>query len=216
MIRRRTSLTIKGKDLMMHNRRLRNNSDPLTRKMRLITLELMGTSDPDERVRLIQKLADLEWEAGMYYDDKVGPYLPAEMLHAALRSGFESAHPGRRLPSSIRIIDNAPLKYTGPRKLEELRGNPDFIDQREVKVPRQKRRVLRTRPIFKDWEAVVPLEYSPKQLRTYRTDFAPSTSVKPLDTKAWDRQHLAHCMGKCGALGSGRHYGFGVFFAYPY
>ena len=194
----KTIFLIKGGSLMMHNRRLRDTSDPVTRKLRLLTLDLMGTSDPDERVRVLAQLADLEWEAGMYYNDTLGPYLPAELLQAGLRDGYKHSlrfsEKTGTLPSSVRVAKDTPLIYDGPRTLDELRQHPDFRDKRMVKLPRQRQKVERTRPIFKDWSAEVEVTYKPP--------------VSSEDVYGWLRSGGGH------GIGSGRFIGHGKFQTY--
>lgn len=141
--------------LMMHNDRLANPLDPFMREMKKLT-DKNKMTDED----LMEK-SRLEFAGGMYYDEDMGPYLPGKNLLRCLR---EAAKRDRAQPAVaggvVVLTDRAPLIYDGPRDRDKMWGDGDtkFVDQRMCKPPAAQGRVLRTRPIFPEWQCEFEVE----------------------------------------------------------
>lgn len=102
------------------------------------------------------ELARLEFIAGLYYDTDLGPVIPGENIIATLVEGGKRIKQGKNVTRSVIITDMVtPLVYTGPRTIDDLYGDgdTDFVLRNSVKV--QQSRVMRTRPIFNDWQLEV-------------------------------------------------------------
>lgn len=131
--------------LMMHNGRLADPLDPVVKKIKAITDKKTKKTDAD-----IEKLRRLEWEGSLYFDAKEGPFIPADAIERMIYDGAKKSKKGPSVLQGLVVLDDrAKLIYKGPRTLDKLFKNDDFVDRRGVKV--QRNRVFRTRPIFKAW-----------------------------------------------------------------
>ena len=141
--------------LLMHNPRGANPADPLTRKKKELTGKRKKT---DEDYELIGKL---EFQQGMYYDEEVGPYVPADWLIGMIQSGAKANKNGKKVLAGVDIEDEInPLIYEGPRTMEKLLDDVRFWDTRPVNVINNK--VMRVRPRFQRWELAFTILYYPQ------------------------------------------------------
>jgi hypothetical protein len=184
------SIKIQGEaPLLMHNVRLGNRFDPYTRRLKeLHTAMKRKGADVDA---LETELADVEWEGGLYYGPKLGPYLPNHMIRAAIRDGARLTRGGRQVERTILVGTPAPVQYEGPREIDALKADPNFRDQRMVTIGQAK--VLRTRPCFQEWSATLEIRYL--------TDASTEE-----DVRGWVRD-----AGLYVGFGDGRSMGFGRF-----
>ena len=134
--------------LLMHNVRLASPLDPYVKKLKQLNAKLKKTDDD------YAEISRWEFQGGLYYEELIGPYLPAEMLLACLVAGARQIKAGQKVERGVVVVEPIlPLIYDGPRDIEGLWGGGDspFIDRRLVTVP-PKKKVDRTRPIFRDWK----------------------------------------------------------------
>lgn len=130
--------------LLMHSDRMVNRFDPLTRSMALVHGKKKKT-DEDHL-----EMAKLEWHGGIYHDAKLGPYVPARNVKAALINAAKKTKEGPKVKSGIVIMESmCKLVYKGPRDLASLWADGSFTDIRSVAV--QSSRVMRCRPVFQEW-----------------------------------------------------------------
>lgn len=170
---------IEGKILLMHNIRLANPLDEGTKRMKALTSVRKKTDE------IHAQLADLEFELGMYYNEKEGPYIPGLWLDAAIIAGGKLQKNGSRIKRSAMVLeDMVPLKYEGPRKMDKLRDHPGFRDIRAVTIGTSK--TMRCRPKFTDWSAEFTLQYDPEQI-----------------TKS-ELEQAVHAAGQCIGIGDFR------------
>jgi hypothetical protein len=149
-------VTIEGvRPLLMHNGRLANPMDPMAKALKAITSR-KGKSDDDHA-----DMARAEFEGGMYYDKKLGPYIPTDNLQAAIVQGAKVNKKGQEFLAFIDVVapddaDGYALQYTGPRTVDGLWNNPEFVFTKGVKIG--KVTVQRTRPRFKKWSLTFEVE----------------------------------------------------------
>lgn len=130
--------------LMMHNARLSNPLDEVVKKIKEYSSKRSKTDADHETI------ARLEYMGGLYYMDKVGPYIPGQNIRKALVEGARKNKKGKAIESSVFLTTMInPLVYNGPRTADQLYATSEFVDQASVKV--QTSRVMRTRPIFREW-----------------------------------------------------------------
>jgi len=148
------SLELVGKSpLLMHSPRGVNHFDPLTRELKTFTGKRKKTDDDNLRI------AELEFELGIYFDEEIGPYIPARALCATCAKGAGRSRNGPNVKRAVKIIgDKLPLKYEGPRTIKGLWGNKDFVDISMVKL-KGREAITRTRPKFNNWSVQFELEY---------------------------------------------------------
>jgi hypothetical protein len=145
---------IKGEALLMHSVRLANPMAPLTKRMKALTSIRKKT---DEN---LAEIADIEFEGGLYHDEKLGPYIPGLWIDACMVDGGKLNKNGTKIKqSAICLDDMVPLEYEGPRSLEKLRSDPKFRDVRAVTVGQAK--TMRCRPKFTGWAAQFTVQFDP-------------------------------------------------------
>jgi hypothetical protein len=137
---------------LMHSDRLANPLDPLKKEISTYTSKRKKTDDDHEEI------ARLEWLGGMYFDEKIGPYVPGRMLKAALINSAKKTKEGPKIRSGVLVsTDKAKLVYDGPRNTEALWKSGKFTDIRSVVV--QRARLMRCRPIFHEWACRFEIVY---------------------------------------------------------
>jgi len=160
------TVTITGINaILMHSTASMDPSNPIGKAMKAITKK-HASKKTDEDIVELQRL---EFEAGMYFDDKVGPYIPSEMMFASIRDGGKAQRLGSEVTRSILLVEEKiPLQYVGPRTLKGL-WKGGFYDTRSVKVGAS--RIMRTRPCFPSWSAEFSVQFDPDHLDPDQLDF---------------------------------------------
>ena len=134
---------------MQHNGRLSNPLDPFVKRIKPIT----GKKNKTDEDHLA--ISDLEFEGGLYLDDNDRVCWPPENILAMLITSAKFRKMGKKLANSLQILGPSehqgmfPLNYEGPRELADLKADPRFRDIRSARVGQS--RVMRTRPIFRQW-----------------------------------------------------------------
>lgn len=105
------------------------------------------------------ELARLEFLASMYVDQDGEPCIPGENIEAMIIAAISKSKSANKKDASSALMSfgNFKLIYNGPKNPEELWGNKKFVDRRAVVV--QRARILRTRPIFTEWELKFSIDY---------------------------------------------------------
>lgn len=130
--------------LLMHNARLSNPMDPIAKRMKEISSRRRKTDEDHAQ------MADLEFQGGLYHDEDLGPFIPGANIWRSIYDAAKKFKMGPTIKSGVIVTSNeAPLIYTGPRDLVGLVEDKNFRATHSVKV--QTSRVMRTRPLFKQW-----------------------------------------------------------------
>lgn len=139
-------IAIKGvTPLIMHSCQCVNALHPITIEMRKLTKKRNKTEED------LIKLSDLEWEAGLYWNDEVGLYIPAEVIEATFREGAKARKKGKDVVRAFSVTQMmVPLDIGENLTKEQLCNDYRFRDVRVMKVMRA--RVVRTRPRFNMWK----------------------------------------------------------------
>jgi len=115
-----------------------------------------------------RRIAWLQFKIGMYFHPTVGPYIPADNIIGMIQAAagvFKLREACKR--GLFCLHAQNPMLYEGPRTLDEMWGDGDskFVDTRIVTLGagKNKRKVLRTRPIFPEWavetEVIINLQH---------------------------------------------------------
>lgn len=143
-------IQIAGARLMMHNEQLANPFSPYTIELAKLTRK-RGKTVEDHLA-----IAEVEFQGGLYFDAKAGPYMPARCLNKMLVMGARRRKLGKTFEQMVLVQDEVnPVQYEGPRERKALwsaideNGERLYADQRLVGV--NAARTLRTRPLFRDW-----------------------------------------------------------------
>lgn len=142
--------------LLMHNARLADPINEYTEAIKLITSK--KTKTKDDRI----EISRLEWEGGLYYSDELGPYVPDQNIEGFLADGARVHKQGQDASAGISVINHAPLECKWPKKkqLRDVFDSREFTDIRSVVV--QKNRVMRCRPIFREWSLTFTAVFDPE------------------------------------------------------
>lgn len=140
--------------LLMHNPQMADPANQYVRLIRAITKKRNKT-DAD-----YEEIGRLEFMGSLYYAEPAGPYIPGDMVYAAIRNGGKTVRRGTDVARGIFVNeDYIKLNYDGPRNRDALFEDKRFVDFRRVTVNRGSS-TMRTRPIFSDWSIDFTLEYS--------------------------------------------------------
>ena len=143
--------------LLMHSNRGVDPRHPLVKEVKAITGKRTKTEED------LDAISRLEWELGLYHDEKLGPYLPSFMILAALRDGAKKTRQGKLVVEAVWMDDQmVRLDYDGPRDVNGLYSDGRFYDLRPVRV--QQSTVNRARPIFATWGAEFTLFFDSEAL----------------------------------------------------
>jgi len=141
--------------LLMHNGQLANPLNPLVKQMKSLT----GLRKKSDEVHI--ELSRLEFRAGLYVSSDGQVEIPSEVLESSIIEGAKKSKLGKQFKSSICINDSSPLDYGENLSVDELwERHEEFADVRPVKVGQS--RVMRTRPIFRDWRLSFRVDYNPE------------------------------------------------------
>jgi len=151
--------TIRGiRPILMHNGRLR---DPLNAHTKALSsaIKKAKTSKADDDIVDSYRA---EFMGGLYYDKKIGPFLPSDNLQAMIVEGARKRKLGKQVDALVQVTepeDGSPgyaLQYKGPRDPEKLFEDEAFRITKSAKVGQAS--VMRTRPRFAEWSVSFGIE----------------------------------------------------------
>jgi hypothetical protein len=141
--------------LICHNGQLADPLNSISKEMERVSSKRAKT-DAD-----FEELARLEFLGGLYLDNGE-PCIPGEVIEAALVEAAKKMRRGQQAKAGIISQGNFPIQYDGPRTANELWADERFRLVAGVKVQRNK--VMRTRPIFREWASEISVDFMPGQL----------------------------------------------------
>lgn len=176
--------------LLMHNVRLANPLDEYSKAIKAITSKTKKTeADYEEIFRL-------EFAGGLYYTEKLGPYIPSRVIRAAIQNGAKMLRKGPSIERGVLLAESyIKLLYEGPRDRDKLYKS-GYADVRPVsgQGARGGSKTMRCRPIFEaPWAVAFTLD---------------------IDSEIISPDDLRQCVEKAGAyhgFGDGRSEGYGRF-----
>lgn len=136
---------IQGDILLLHNGQL---ADPLNKYAKAMK-QVSGKRNKSEED--FAKLADIEFEGSLYVEEGKA-VLDSRVLEAAIAEGAKVTKEGKKALTSVFVDTSGELTYRGgPLSVEELVKSDEHRLTVGVRV--QRNRVMRTRPLFRDWSA---------------------------------------------------------------
>lgn len=141
---------------IMHNGRLANPLNEIVKQMKVITAKRKKTDQDTE------DLMKLEWFGGLYLDDKGRPCWPGECIEAGLITAAKRNNLGKVFKAGMVCDGLWPIKYEGPKDMEKLYLDSNFVDFRKARVGTAS--IMRTRPIFRAWSLAFDVDYMPEML----------------------------------------------------
>lgn len=130
--------------LLVHNSRLADPLDPATRALKKVSGKGKKTDEDHE------ELARLEHAGSLYFDSDIGPYVPGQNIERCLVDAAKITRQGVKVTRGVFIsTDVNPISYRGPRTVDGLWKDENFRLMASVKIGMK--RVMRCRPMFRDW-----------------------------------------------------------------
>ncbi len=143
--------------LIMHSCQCANPLHPIAKEMKKYTSKRKKTDED------LIKISDLEWEAGAYWKEGLGLYIPAENVEATILNGAKANKKGKDFEKYCTVTDiYIPLDYGENLTKEELISNYKYRDTRMMTVMRSK--IARTRPRFDRWKITFNLQYDESKI----------------------------------------------------
>lgn len=143
--------------LIMHSCQCANPLHPIAKEMKKYTSKRKKTDED------LIKISDLEWEAGAYWKEGLGLYIPAENVEATILNGAKANKKGKDFEKYCAVTDiYIPLDYGENLTKEELISNYKYRDTRMMTVMRSK--IARTRPRFDRWKITFNLQYDESKI----------------------------------------------------
>jgi len=142
--------------LLMHSERGANGLDPVVKLHKEKTSKRKKTDDD------LEDIARSEWDLAIYWDETLGPFIPAQNIDGTIRDGAKKNKLGKVFSSSARCVeDKIKLIYDGPKSKDKL-YEKGFLDVRSVVIGRA--RIMRVRPLFTKWALEFDYAYDETQL----------------------------------------------------
>jgi hypothetical protein len=149
-----------GSALVMHNERLADPLDPFVQALSEITGKRKKTTADHEEIAHLEFLGGLYTTPALDYPlngSKPKPCVPAWNVLRCLQDGGRRSKRGLDVPRGIYpLAECAEIQYEGPTDPEKLWQEGSFSLRKSVGI--QRSRTMRTRPIFTDWQAELPVE----------------------------------------------------------
>jgi len=162
--------------LLCHNGRMADQDDEFAVAIKEIT----GKRQKVQADRV--EMARLEFLGGLYLDQNNEPALPGYVFEAALigkGGGARSQRQGKAAAAGLYVIEDFfRLEYDGPRDPDELWKDKRFVHCSLVRV--QQAKIMRTRPIFRNWSVEVSFDID-------------ENLIQPDDARLWVNIAGAEC-----------------------
>lgn len=147
--------------MIMHNGQLADPLNEFSRAIKIISSKRKKT-DADH-----EEMARLEFLGSLYMDEN-GPIIPARTMRAMIVNAARKRREGKLAEAGVFVVENASLDYDGPRGADELWEAKINTSREIVRVGQA--RVVRTRPIFHEWEAVVKVLFDDSVVSGHQLD----------------------------------------------
>lgn len=141
--------------LLMHNGDLADYRYKWTKAIKKISGKRNKSEEDHE------EMARLEWCGGLYLKDGT-PCIPGFVLESAIvgpGGPARKVRKGKQAAAGVMVVADFPLEYDGPKDIEELWESKEFEFRWRVRIKGS--RIIRTRPMFRDWTVTVEVKVNP-------------------------------------------------------
>lgn len=142
--------------LLMQSDKLSNKRYPLTRELAEYTSKRKKTDEDLEQIERI------EWYGSLYLNENQQIVLPGLCLEMSMVYAARRSRLGKDFEIGLMVPNDALLEYDGAKNIDKLYAEQHTVDTRSVVV--QKKRIQRTRALFRQWEAEFTIAYDPEIL----------------------------------------------------
>lgn len=141
--------------LLMHADTLTDPLSEAAKEMKKVSGKRTKTDEDHET------MSWLEFQAGLYTSPTGEVALPSTNIMKSFVEGGRITKSGAKIERGVTLLGvHFPVQYDGPRSAASLFKDKQFVDRRSVKVGAA--RVMRTRPIFRQWALTVEAFADPK------------------------------------------------------
>lgn len=133
-----------------------------------------------------EEMARIEFMAGLYMGGD-GPIIPATNIDSMLINASKKSKEGPLAKSGVFCAEHAVMQYDGPRTTDELWQDDRFRFSALVRVGTA--RVVRMRPVFREWSAIVKLNIEESVVNPSRIDDWFSVAGTVIGLGDWRPQH---------------------------
>lgn len=133
-----------------------------------------------------EEMARIEFLAGLYMGES-GPIIPAQNIDSMLINGAKKSKEGITAKSGVFCPEHAVMEYEGPRTADELWADERFRFAALVKVGQA--RIVRMRPIFRQWSATVKINVEESVTNVSRVDDWMTVAGSIVGLGDWRPQH---------------------------
>lgn len=174
--------TIRGvSPLVMHNEQL---ADPLNEWARSIAeVSKKRKKTEDDHMELSRR----EFMGGLYWSKELGVHIPERCLEALVRDGAKKEKRGRDVNSAMIVTDPATLVYEGPKEPKALWEAGSYVLRATVGV--SDKRIVRSRPIFREWSLKFSVEYDETVLQASDLDRFLEVAGRQCGLMDWRPKH---------------------------
>jgi hypothetical protein len=138
--------------LLMHSGQLVNPFNAITKQFKTLS------SKRDKTEADLEEMARVEWYGSLYLEGGE-PCIPGEVLEAHLIDCAKKRKKGQQAKAGLYCDGYFPLQYDGPRTPDALWVDPAYRLTVQARV--KQNRVMRTRPIFRQWALQFTVTYNP-------------------------------------------------------
>lgn len=174
--------TIRGVcPLVMHNEQL---ADPLNKWSRLVK-EISAKKKKTDAD--LEEMSRREWFGGLYISDDLGVHVPERCLERMLRDAAAKEKRGRDVLSALIVTEPAKLVYKGPKDADAMWKSGDFLLR--ATVGQQGKRIVRSRPIFREWSLSFTVNYDETVLQASDIDRFIGVAGRLVGLMDWRPKH---------------------------
>lgn len=167
--------------LVMHNEQL---ADPLNKwAMAIAEISKKRKKTEDDHLELSRR----EFLGGLYWTKELGVHVPERCCEAMLRDAAKREKRGRDVTSGMVVTEPGVLKYTGPKEPEALWKAGDFVLRATVGV--SDKRIVRSRPIFREWGLTFSVDYDETVLQASDLDRFAEIAGRLVGLLDWRPKH---------------------------
>jgi hypothetical protein len=150
-------VTIRGvSPFLSHNGQTADPLNAFSKQLKAVTSKRKKTDED------YAEMSRIEWHAGLYVNADGYVVLPATLMESCLVEGAKKSKLGKAFKSAVFIDADSLMKIGTTKKAAELWEDARYRDVRGVRVGTS--RVMRTRPIFHNWEADVEIMFDDEQV----------------------------------------------------
>lgn len=137
--------------LIMHNGQLADPLNVWAKKLKAISGQRKKTDSQYE------EMSRIEFFGGLYLSKEHGPIIPADLIDACVVEAARKSREGVLAKSGFFTSAHSRLEYEGPRTDDELWQDEVWRIVKRVTIGQSS--VMRTRPIFQQWQATVTIQH---------------------------------------------------------